>query len=146
VEQMAGYAEQHQVTLELGAVPDDLWLWADSNRLMQVLANLLSNAAKFSFANSVVRIQVQQLNELVRIAIIDQGQGIDEEFKAFIFRPFSQSDTSDVRNFGGTGLGLSISKSIVEHHGGNLSFESTLGQGSSFYIDLKLGSDHIVNC
>ncbi len=136
VEQMASYAEQHKVTLELEAVSDDLWLWADSNRLMQVLANLLSNAAKFSFADSVVRIQVQQLNEQVRIAIIDQGQGIDEEFKAFIFRPFSQSDTSDVRNFGGTGLGLSISKSIIEQHGGTLSFESTTGQGSSFYIDL----------
>ncbi|WP_233078990.1 sensor histidine kinase [Rheinheimera soli] len=141
VDQMAGYAEQHQVTIELGAVPDDLWLWADSNRLMQVLANLLSNAAKFSFAHSTVQIKVQQLNEQVRIAIIDQGQGIDEEFKAFIFRPFSQSDTSDVRNFGGTGLGLSISKSIIEQHGGTLSFESTTGQGSSFYIDLKAGAE-----
>ena len=59
-----------------------------------------------------------------------------EEFKAFIFRPFSQSDTSDVRNFGGTGLGLSISKSIIDQHSGSLSFESTLGKGSSFYIDL----------
>ena len=143
VEQMAGYAEQHQVTLELSPVPDDLWLWADSNRLMQVLANLLSNAAKFSFANSTVRIQVQQRDEQVRIAIIDQGPGIDDEFKALIFRPFSQSDTSDVRNFGGTGLGLSISKSIVEKHGGTLTFDSTAGQGSSFYIDLKLGSEHI---
>lgn len=138
VEQMASYAEQHQVTLELDTVSDDLWLWADSNRLMQVLANLLSNAAKFSFANSTVQIKVQSLNEQIRIAIIDRGPGIDEEFKAFIFRPFSQSDTSDVRNFGGTGLGLSISKSIVEHHGGALSFESTLGQGSSFYIDLQV--------
>ncbi|MDF3125072.1 PAS domain-containing sensor histidine kinase [Rheinheimera sp. 1928-s] len=143
VEQMASYAEQHQVTIELGAVPDDVWLWADSNRLMQVLANLLSNAAKFSFANTTVKVQVQQQDRQVRIAIIDQGQGIDEEFKAFIFRPFSQSDTSDVRNFGGTGLGLSISKSIIEQHGGTLSFDSTTGQGSSFYIDLKLGSEHI---
>jgi signal transduction histidine kinase len=48
-----------------------------------------------------------------------------------------------VRNFGGTGLGLSISKSIIEQHGGTLSFESTQGKGSSFYIDLKLGSEHI---
>jgi len=143
VEQMASYAEQHKVTLQLGDVPEDLWLWADSNRLMQVLANLMSNAAKFSFTDSIVNIQVLQQNEQIRIAIIDQGPGIDEEFKAFIFRPFSQSDTSDVRHFGGTGLGLSISKSIVEQHGGSLTFESTAGQGSSFYIDLKLGSDHI---
>jgi signal transduction histidine kinase len=145
VDQMTGYAEQHQVTIELGAVPDDLWVWADSNRLMQVLANLLSNAAKFSFANTTVKVQVQQHDGQVRIAIIDQGPGIDEEFKSLIFRPFSQSDTSDVRNFGGTGLGLSISKSIIEKHNGNLSFESELGKGSSFYIDLKMGSDHIVN-
>ncbi|MDR7121855.1 ATP-binding protein [Rheinheimera soli] len=141
VDQMAGYAEQHQVTIELGAVPDDVWVWADSNRLMQVLANLLSNAAKFSFANTTVKVQVQQQDGQVRIAIIDQGPGIDEEFKSLIFRPFSQSDTSDVRNFGGTGLGLSISKSIIEKHNGNLSFESELGKGSSFYIDLKAGAE-----
>lgn len=138
IAQMASYAEQHQVKIELDPVADDLWLWADSNRLMQVLANLLSNAAKFSFAHSIVQIKVQQQHDQIRIAIVDQGLGIDEEFKAFIFRPFSQSDTSDVRNFGGTGLGLSISKSIVEKHGGTLSFESSLGQGSSFYIDLPI--------
>jgi signal transduction histidine kinase len=88
-------------------------------------------------------LQVQQQDQQIRIRITDQGPGIDEAFKAVIFRPFSQSDTSDVRNFGGTGLGLSISKSIIEQHGGTLSFESTQGKGSSFYIDLKLGSEHI---
>ncbi|WP_286049407.1 ATP-binding protein [Rheinheimera sp. KL1] len=124
------------MSLELEPVSEDLWVWADSNRLIQVLANLLSNAAKFSFADSVVQLQVQQQEQLIRITITDQGPGIDEAFKAVIFRPFSQSDTSDVRNFGGTGLGLSISKSIVERHGGTLTFDSTAGVGSSFYIDL----------
>ncbi len=143
VNQMAAYAQQHKVSLELEPVSEDLWVWADSNRLIQVLANLLSNAAKFSFADSVVQLQVQQQDQQIRITITDQGPGIDEAFKAVIFRPFSQSDTSDVRNFGGTGLGLSISKSIIEQHGGTLSFESTQGKGSSFYIDLKLGSEHI---
>lgn len=140
---MASYAQQHKVSIALAPVAEDLWVWADSNRLMQVLANLLSNAAKFSFADSVVQLQVQQQDQQIRIRITDQGPGIDEAFKAVIFRPFSQSDTSDVRNFGGTGLGLSISKSIIEQHGGTLSFESTQGKGSSFYIDLKLGSEHI---
>lgn len=136
VDQMASYAQQHKVSIVLGPVAEELWVWADSNRLMQVLANLLSNAAKFSFADSVVQLQVQQQGRQVRITISDQGPGIDEAFKALIFRPFSQSDTSDVRNFGGTGLGLSISKSIVEKHGGTLTFDSTAGVGSSFYIDL----------
>lgn len=145
IKQLEGYAVQHQVTFELAPVADDLWLSADPNRLMQVLANLLSNAAKFSPADATVHIRAQRHADFVRIAIEDHGSGIDEDFKAVIFRPFSQSDTSDIRRFGGTGLGLSISKSIVEHHGGALWFESTLGQGSTFYIDLKLGSDHIVN-
>lgn len=135
-EQMAAYAQQHKVSIHLAPVPEDLWVWADYNRLMQVLANLLSNAAKFSFADSTVQLQVQQQHQQIRISITDQGHGIDEEFKSLIFRPFSQSDTSDVRNFGGTGLGLSISKSIVENHGGTLTFDSTAGVGSSFYIDL----------
>jgi signal transduction histidine kinase len=137
-DQMAAYAQQHKVTIQLDPVPEDLWVWADHNRLMQVLANLLSNAAKFSFADSTVQLKVQQQHQQIRISITDQGPGIDEEFKAVIFRPFSQSDTSDVRHFGGTGLGLSISKSIVEQHGGSLTFESTAGQGSSFYIDLPV--------
>ena len=136
VKQLEGYAVQHQVRFELAPVPDDLWLSADPNRLMQVLANLLSNAAKFSPADATVQIRVETYADFARIAIEDHGPGIEDEFKAVIFRPFSQSDTSDVRRFGGTGLGLSISKSIVEHHGGVLWFESTLGKGSTFYIDL----------
>lgn len=136
VEQMSGYGSQHQVRFELTEVEEQIWLHADANRLLQVLANLLSNAAKFSSADSVVRISVTQPSGLVRIAVTDQGVGIEENYKADIFRPFSQSDTSDIRKVGGTGLGLSISKSIVEHHGGCLWFESTLGQGSTFYIDL----------
>lgn len=136
VAQMTAYALQHKVTIELETVPDEYWIWADSNRLMQVLANLLSNAAKFSFADSTVQIKVQPQGQQLRIAIIDQGCGITEDFKTAIFQPFSQSDTSDGRSVDGTGLGLSISKSIVEKHGGSLTFESIAGQGSSFYIDL----------
>jgi signal transduction histidine kinase len=138
VEQMTAYAAQHQVEMQLDTVAEDLWLWADSSRLMQVLANLLSNAAKFSFANTAVQIKVQQRGAAIRIAVVDQGPGIEDSFKAVIFQPFSQSDSSDVRNFGGTGLGLTISKSIIEQHEGRLTFESSLGQGSSFYIDLPL--------
>jgi len=137
LEQLAGYAAQHQVCFELSPVADDVWLTADANRLMQVMANLLSNAAKFSPANAVVHIRVERLADLIRIAVEDHGSGIEEEFKSVIFRPFSQSDTSDIRRFGGTGLGLSISKSIVEKHGGTLWFDSTLGKGSTFYIDLE---------
>lgn len=145
IKQLEGYALKHQVHFELTPVVNDVWLYADPNRLMQVLANILSNAAKFSPANATVHISVELFTDFVRIAIKDHGSGIEDKFKSVIFRPFSQSDTSDIRRFGGTGLGLSISKSIVEQHGGTLWFESSLGKGSTFFIDLKLGSEHIVN-
>ncbi|MFC4653548.1 sensor histidine kinase [Rheinheimera marina] len=136
VQQLSGYAISHQVSFELAEPDCSCWVNADSNRLMQVMGNLLSNAAKFSPAGAVVQIRLQCLENGCRIAIADQGPGIADNFKERIFQPFSQSDTSDRRQFGGTGLGLSISKALVEKHGGTLWFESIAGQGCTFYVDL----------
>jgi len=136
VQQLSGYAISHQVNFELTEPCCPCWVHADSNRLMQVMANLLSNAAKFSPADASVFIQLECLPQVARISIRDQGPGIDEDFKSRIFKPFSQSDTSDRRQFGGTGLGLSISKALVEKQGGQLWFDSQPGQGCTFYIDM----------
>jgi len=108
----------------------------DSDRFMQIMNNLLSNAAKFSPANSTVEINVSHLNGNIRVAVKDKGIGIDEKSQATIFEKFSQIDSTDERHSGGTGLGLAISKELVEKMGGGIGFTSTLGEGSSFYLDL----------
>jgi PAS domain S-box-containing protein len=119
-----GYATTHGVTFELvGEETADLWAQGDSDRVEQVMANLLSNAAKWSPKDSVVRVSVERSEDWVRVAVSDTGPGIPHEFRSRIFSRFAQADSSDQRAKGGTGLGLSISKAIVEQLGGRLSFE-----------------------
>jgi signal transduction histidine kinase len=76
----------------------------------------------------------------VRISIRDRGRGIPESFREFIFDEFSQADASDSRAVGGTGLGLAISKELVERMGGSIGYESTVGDGATFFVDLPFVS------
>lgn len=130
------YADKFDVKLVLKECPDSLTLPIDSDRIMQVLSNLISNAAKFSGPSSRIEIEAKRNNNVVRIIVRDQGSGIPEEFQARIFEKFTQAKQDGKREISGTGLGLYISKSIVEKHGGRLSFKSASGEGTEFYIDL----------
>lgn len=114
----------------------------DADRLVQTFTNLVSNAVKFSPANSEVQISVTPLRpDWVRVSIIDHGCGIPESFRPRIFQRFAQADSSDSRAKGGTGLGLAITREIVERHGGDISFETTVGEGTRFHIDLPVLDD-----
>jgi PAS domain S-box-containing protein len=130
------FARKYNVRLELAGPAPAVTLWADPHRLMQVLANLISNAVKFSSAGSVVTLSAGLADSMVRIAVEDRGRGIPEEFRERVFQKFAQADTADNRQKGGTGLGLSIVKSIVERHGGIVYFRSTFGAGTTFTVEL----------
>jgi signal transduction histidine kinase len=110
----------------------------DNGRLMQVLANLISNAAKYSPEGGIVTIGADAGKSRVRLWVKDRGPGIPESFHGRIFQKFSQADSSDTRQKGGTGLGLSIAKAIVERHGGTIGFETAEGKGTTFYFDLPV--------
>lgn len=132
------YADQYQVKLELACGLTDALVLVDADRVIQVVVNLLSNAAKFSPAGGVVRISLQRLPGYVRMSVADSGRGIPENFRDRIFQRFAQADSSDRRQKGGTGLGLNICKSIVEAHQGRIDFVSEPERGTEFYFDLPL--------
>lgn len=133
LEANSAYAQTFGVRLQLHASEPDIHVMVDAQRLQQVLANLISNAVKFSPTQGQVDIEVTTLGELVRIAVVDRGPGISEEFRERIFQKFSQADSSDSRQRGGTGLGLAISKAFVERMQGAIGFESEPGKGATFF-------------
>ncbi len=132
------YADKFCTSLELIQPDEKFMVKVDSSRLMQVLANLISNACKFSPEKEKVVIEIKKNDHQVRVSVTDHGPGIPLEFQSRIFQKFSQADSSDTRNKGGTGLGLNISKSIIEKMGGMLNFTSQPEKGSTFYFDLPL--------
>lgn len=136
-----------QAGIQLYLQPLAVQLWADSDRLIQTLTNLLSNAIKFSPPNTTVYLTAALLDppepapaapSSLLLSVRDQGRGIPADKLELIFDRFQQVDTSDARQKGGTGLGLAICRSIVEQHQGRIWAESTLGQGSTFFIHLPL--------
>ncbi len=133
------YAEELGVKLSLKDSLPKTKINADEGRFLQVMANLISNAAKYSPQGETVEIAAAPLESLIRISITDHGQGIPENFKERIFQKFSQAHTAGKP---GTGLGLSISKAIVEKLGGTIGFQTSPGHGTTFYFDLpRLNSD-----
>lgn len=138
-----GLANEYGVSFSLKLCPEPVYIHADSNRLLQVMNNLLSNAAKYSHRNNAINVSCEVLNERVRILIADNGMGIPREFQKDVFNKFSQADTSDTKKVRGTGLGLSISKYIVEKHNGTIGFQSEEGVGSTFYVELPIFQESI---
>ena len=103
---------------------------------MQVMTNLLSNAAKHSPKGEQVVISARAGEGKVRVAVSDRGAGVPENFRANIFEKFAQAKSSSTNKANGTGLGLAISKAIIDKMGGSIGFDSVVGQGATFYFDL----------
>ena len=113
----------------------------DPVRFRQILLNLIGNAVKFTDQGGVTIQVAGGPEEAVRIAVQDTGIGISPAQQARLFQPFSQADSSTTRRFGGTGLGLAIVHHLVHRMGGRVAMESTLGVGSTFWVELAL-PDH----
>jgi signal transduction histidine kinase len=130
------YAQTKGVRLAAEVQLPEAWVVGDTDRLLQVMANLLSNAVNFSPERETVTVSVARRGGRLRVAVTDRGPGVPEAFRPQLFEQFAQADASDARQRGGTGLGLRICKLIVERLGGEIGFESEPGRPTTFYFDL----------
>ena len=135
MESLPTIGQRHGVTVEAPEVSS--MLWADADRIVQVLVNLLSNAVKFSAPGGVVTIGAALRDGWVEFRVTDRGRGVPVAHRLAIFERFRQVETSDAREKGGAGLGLAICKSIVEQHGGTIGVESAEGSGSTFWFRVR---------
>ncbi len=138
IETNSAYAQTYNTCFVLCERPTDAMVLADADRLMQVMSNLLSNAAKFSPPKVAVEISITNTETHTKYAVRDYGSGIPVEFQSRVFSAFAQADSSDTRKQGGTGLGLKISKNLIEKMGGTIGFETELGVGTCFWFSLPL--------
>lgn len=130
------YAARYDVTIVIAEWADDAIVFVDSVRFIQIMANLLSNAAKFSPEGGSILVRVRAEEDTVTVEVADEGPGVPEAFRDRVFERFAQADASDRRAHGGTGLGLAISKELVERMGGVIAYRFTDEDGSVFSFTL----------
>ncbi|WP_455209658.1 PAS domain-containing sensor histidine kinase [Kaarinaea lacus] len=135
------YASRYNVRFVCNNFSPAIKINVDEGRILQVLTNFLSNAAKFSSKDSEVNVTISHDENKVRVAVSDLGAGIPDTFRARIFERFAQAESSDTRSHGGTGLGLAISKDLIEKHNGEIGFYDNSPQGTTFYFDLPVSPD-----
>lgn len=132
---VAKYANSNiAYTFDFDCDVEQAMIWGDSDRLQQVLSNLMSNTAKFSPVGQQVILRLASSGPRWQVHVIDRGPGIPEEFQAVMFDSFAQADNSDTRQKKGSGLGLKICKSLVELMEGEIAFDTSPNHGTDFWI------------
>jgi len=143
VDKLRPIAAHSQLTLVQSA-PPGIVVFADADRLEQVLTNLVDNALKYTPPGGRVEVQVAAVNGEVEVVVNDTGKGIRPEDLPHVFERFYRSDRSRTRGSGGTGLGLAIAKHIVEAHGGRISVSSRPNEGTTFTVTIPMSSGAVM--
>ncbi len=131
------------LTLEVDACDSDLCLHADGERAQQIVLNLLSNAVKFTPRGGVISVRTVSDEDIVQVMVEDTGVGIPRSKLDAIFEPFFQVEPSESRAGSGTGLGLAISRELARAMAGDLTVESTPGEGSTFTLHLPRAANQL---
>lgn len=138
VEGCQAYGDKHNVSYRVNTPDEEMKALTDSARVSQILANLISNATKFTSSGDVVEINLKKIDQKVRIEVTDHGIGIPIDRQNAIFTPFHQVNPGTTGTTQSSGLGLSITKQLIYLLGGKIEFKSVEGKGSTFWIEFDL--------
>ena len=127
--------QKKKLTFEISEIDNETIIRVDRLRFKEILFNLLSNAVKYTQEGGV-KLEISEDDVYWKFAVIDTGIGIKEEDFGLIFQDFKRIPSAYVTTIEGTGLGLSLTKRLIEYHGGNISFTSEFGTGSTFTFTL----------
>ncbi len=137
IAESAPIAPSHTIQFERIGI---LSVKADAEKISQVLVNFISNAVKYSPKHSTIKVVATQQNERVKVAVYDEGIGIDFQHQQHIFERFYRVDHPETKGFSGFGIGLYLSAEIIKLHNGIIGVESKENQGSAFYFELPLAN------
>lgn len=135
--EMYSSSETHTIILDMDKLLYSP-IFADYNKIKQVITNLLSNAIKYSPDKGDVIIRVREYTDSIKVSIVDFGLGIPEDCIPNLFNKFYRVGLSTHRKIVGTGLGLAICKEIVKSHNGDIGLKSVVGKGSEFYFEIPI--------
>lgn len=138
VDEQLYYLPEKQIQIVLELPMSDVLVQTDAGRFLQIMSNLLSNAKKFSPANSEIKIETEMLAGFVKVSITDQGPGVADGFIPFLFGQFRQQDDSISREYEGTGLGLSICKQLIQLMSGDIGYQKSATGSAVFWITTVL--------
>jgi signal transduction histidine kinase len=139
--QMGPHFEERGQSFAVSVEKDLPEIDADADRIAQVLANLLTNANKYSPEGAEVKLAAARVGDEIEFAVADNGPGLGEEELAHVFDRFWRAQSGETQEVGGTGLGLAIAKSLVDLHGGAISAKSSEGEGATFRFVLPIAKD-----
>ncbi len=131
-------AKEKSLIFTLKCVPTALHILGDIAQLREAIANLISNAIKYTPEGGVVDVRVSTQGDYARFEVIDSGYGIPKDKQASLFQPFYRAKSKQTRHIEGTGLGLYLVKNVIDRHHGTLIFKSTEGKGSLFGFEIPM--------
>jgi PAS domain S-box-containing protein len=135
-------AQRKTQQFQLNLPPDPLTVWGDPAQLQEAVANLVTNAVKYTPDGGSVQVRLTEQDSTALFEVVDTGYGVPEDQQARLFEPFFRADSDETRKIEGTGLGLHLVKNIVERHHGQMWFASVYGQGSTFGFRLPLWKEN----
>lgn len=144
IETLTSFAAEKQIGLK-DDIRTDEQIYADKDRVVQIITNLISNSVKFSPSGSDIKIKVERAAEMVRFSVTDSGPGINEADQGKLFKVFEQIVTGETSRKDGTGLGLAICKGIIDEHGGEIGVVSSEGKGATFWFELPIGAPELIS-